>query len=152
MPLQLAEWYYAEMLNPTRWSKLGEKMLDPVIRFAHWRWTRTEAQVRECTSISYSSTYTFYGAQVQPQYSHSVTFTYEVDGKTYHGKTKTMDEYRENDKIVIVYNPRHPEKNYGFQAAGGSPPSGKDTLSLLLALGLGLLELLLIYHFRYLLK
>ena len=142
----------AEMSLLAHWSKIGERISDPVMRFMHWGWIRAEAQVRECTPISYSPSYTFYGAQVQPQYSHLVTFTYVVNGKTYHGKTRTMDVYWENDKIVIVYNPKHPEKNYGFQGGGGSPPGGKDSLGLLFALALGLLELFLIYQFRYLLR
>ena len=49
---------------------------------------------------------------------YTVTFGYRVDGEYYGGDFTVFGSevseapYREGDKLVVHYNPRHPEKNF----------------------------------------
>lgn len=79
-------------------------------------WVDVEAEVQDCSAIRHG------GARVtrmgiEPGISgYIVSFSYEVNGKTYDGSTLSKDEVQKGDKFVIRCDPQHPEENNTFDS------------------------------------
>ena len=128
-----------ETLRKPRSARFRETLSEFASRLSHRGWKKIEAQVRDCTLVP-PSTYPIEVDSWRQIGGYAVSFTYEVDGKTYSGMFNSPVKVQEQDQFVIRYNPRHPEENNSL----GSENSWVTLYTKLASIVLGLLMLFLL--------
>jgi len=79
-------------------------------------WIEIEAEVQECTALRYGNYLGRSGIHRGPWGNFLITFTYEVNGRTFDGTTVSPDEVQKGDTFAIRCNPNRPEENNTFDS------------------------------------